>query len=556
MKKSPLHIIPFGGLGEIGMNMMAYEYAGKFLIVDCGITFPDHSTPGVDVIIPDTTFLEEHREQIVGIVFTHGHEDHIGGVAHLWPKLQAPLYAAGMTYELITGKLSEYHLLEKAKLTKVRFKEKIQIGPFSVRLIPVTHSIPDSAALAIKTPLGVIIHTGDFKFDHTSVSRTTDLYNLSKYGESGVLALLSDSTNVHKPGHSPSERDVYPTLKKQIEQAQGLVIATTFSSNVDRLKQLIEISRNAGRKVLLNGRSIINNIQIAESLNYCDFPSDTWITLKEFNQFPRHKVTVISTGSQGEHRSSLMRIASGEHKEIKIEPGDTILFSSKFIPGNERTIWNLINAFSQQGAHVLHEKNCANIHVSGHAFKDDLTWMLSLIKPRFFIPIHGEPYHLQQHLALAHEMGVKEKNSLIAHNGDRITLTEKEISITGKEESGRIFLDGLHYKKVDNIVLHDRILMGNYGMITVVLIVDKESGKPIHRPALLSRGIVFEDENQELLEKAKDAVEQALALGPEGMDFAKNEEAGLAELAIRGLRRFFKKNLGRRPVVLPLIIEI
>ncbi|MBF0453785.1 MAG: ribonuclease J [Magnetococcales bacterium] len=554
---TPFEIIPLGGLGEIGMNLMVYGYGGQYIVVDCGLTFPDGDTPGIDIIIPDTSFLAENRDHIVGFVLTHGHEDHIGAMPHIWPDLEGPIYGSSMTLALLKGKFTEHNLLGRATMVEMRNREKFQLGPFNICPIQVTHSIVDASALAITTPLGTIIHTGDFKIDHTPVDdHPTDLHTLAQYGEKGVLALMSDSTNITRSGATTSEREITPVFEEIFPKAKGLLIVATFSSNIQRVQQIISVAASVGRKVILNGRSMLNYVQAAREFGFLDVPPDTLVDIKQFKNYPRNKLVLISTGSQGEPNSSLVRIAAGEHKEVVVQQGDVVVFSSKFIPGNERTIWTLINMLFRNGAEVIHEKNVPEIHVSGHAPEEDLKLMLALTRPQFFVPIHGEPRHLHRHRRLAIKMGVAEEKALVAENGDRVALDGETIQVVDQVPSGRVFVDGKGVGDIGDIVLRDRKHLSEDGMVVAVLIVEKASGKMIQRPELLTRGVVYEDENQELLEEAKEAVELALEMGPKAMDFSEEESAGVRELSQRALRRFFKKRLGRRPIVIPLVMEM
>ncbi|MBF0189666.1 MAG: ribonuclease J [Magnetococcales bacterium] len=554
---APLEIMPLGGLGEIGMNLMVYGYENKLLVVDCGLTFPSPDTPGVDFIIPDARFLVENRERVVGIVLTHGHEDHIGAMPYIWPILQVPIYGTAMTLGLLEGKFREHGLLGQADMIETKHRQPLQVGPFNITFVHVTHSIVDSSALAIRTPLGTIVHTGDFKIDHTPVNDLpTDLYTFAHLGEKGVLALLSDSTNINRPGATISEQTVSDVFTKLFPRAKGLLVVATFSSNIQRIQQVMHAAAAVKRKVLLNGRSMLANVNVARGLGHIDIPDDILIDIRKLDHYPREQVVVISTGSQGEPNSSLVRIASGEHQEIQIRPGDTVILSSRFIPGNERTIWSLINLLFKRGAEVIHEKILPEVHVSGHAPREDLKLMLALTRPKFFIPIHGERRHLQNHRDLALGLGIPETNSLVLENGDRALLTRDSLSLDGTIPCGRVFVDGKGVGDVGDIVLRDRLHLSEDGMVVVVLVIAKAGGEILQRPELLTRGVVYEDENLDLLEEAKDAVEAALALGSKGMDFSDDEVVGAAEIAQRALRRFFKKRLGRRPAVFPLVMEM
>ncbi|MEO5363620.1 MAG: ribonuclease J [Magnetococcus sp. DMHC-8] len=552
-----LEIIPLGGLGEIGMNLMVYGCEGKLLVVDCGLAFPNPDTPGVDIIIPDTRFLAENRDRIVGFVMTHGHEDHIGALPYIWPDLEGPVYGTAMTLGLLQGKFREHNLHNRVQWVQVNYRQAFQLGPFSIRFLQVTHSIVDAAALAITTPLGTIVHTGDFKIDHTPISgRPTDLHSLAHLGEQGVLALLSDSTNINRPGVTTSEQEISAVFAKIFPAARGLLLVATFSSNIDRIQQIIHAAVLVGRRVVLNGRSMLANVTVARGLGYLTIPPDTLVDLREMGRYPRESLLVISTGSQGEPNSSLVRIAAGDHREIVVQEGDMVVLSSKFIPGNERTIWTLINQFVRRGVEVVHEKNMPEIHVSGHAPREDLKLMLALTRPRFFVPIHGELRHLRSHCRLAVQMGVLPDHSVMLENGDRAVLTRESLTVVEQVVHGRVFVDGKGVGDVGDIVLRDRLHLSEDGLVVVVLVVDKGTGQPVQRPELLTRGVVHEDDSQALLSEAKDAVEKALALGPKALDFADEEGVGPREMAQRALRRFFKRRLGRRPAVIPLVMEM
>ncbi|HIJ83360.1 MAG: metal-dependent hydrolase, beta-lactamase superfamily [Magnetococcales bacterium] len=553
----PLEIIPLGGLGEIGMNLLVYGYDDKLLVVDCGLTFPGNDTPGVDVIIPDVGFLTENRDRVLGFVLTHGHEDHVGAMPYIWPDVEGPIYGSAMTLGLLKGKFREHGLLEKATMIEVGNRQPFQVGPFNLTFIQVSHSIVDSSALAIKTSLGTIIHTGDFKIDHTPVdNRPTDLYSLARYGESGVLALLSDSTNINRQGATISERVVSGALAKVFAKSQELLIVATFASNIQRIQQILDAAMAVNRKVVISGRSMQTNIEVARSLGFLRIPENIIIDVRSFSHHPRKDIVVISSGSQGEHNSSLSRIALGEHREIKILPGDVVVLSSRFIPGNEQTIWSLVNRMFRLGAEVIHEWNLPDIHVSGHAPQEDLKLMLALTRPKYFIPIHGEIRHLHSHRNLAVQMGVAAENTLVAENGNRIVIDSNGIAIVGQVPSGRVFVDGKGVGDISDIVLRDRRHLSEDGLVVVVLVVEKSTGNMLQRPELLTRGVVYEEDNQILLEQAKEAVEKALLLGSKGMDFADDEGAGPADLVQRAVRRFFKRKLGRRPAVIPLVMEM
>ncbi|MBF0145130.1 MAG: ribonuclease J [Magnetococcales bacterium] len=553
----PLEIIPLGGLGEIGMNLLVYGYDNKLLIVDCGLAFPGGDAPGVDVIIPDVGFLIENRDRVVGFVLTHGHEDHMGAMPYVWPNIEGPIYGSAMTLGLLRGKFREHRLLEKATLIEVGNRQPFQVGPFNLCMIQVSHSIVDSSALAIKTPLGTVIHTGDFKIDHTPVDqRPTDLYSFARHGESGVLALLSDSTNINRRGATVTEQVVSEALSKVFAKATGLIIVATFASNIQRIQQIFDAAAGVGRKVVISGRSMQTNIEVARGLKFLRIPEGMILDVRSFSHHERKEMVVLSSGSQGEHNSSLSRIAHGEHRDIDIRPGDTVVLSSRFIPGNEQTIWGLVNRMSRAGAEVIHEYNLPEIHVSGHAPQEDLKLMLALTRPKYFIPIHGEIRHLHSHRALAIQMGVAPEHALVVENGQRVTIGEDGMAIDGQVPSGRVFVDGKGIGDISDIVLRDRRHLSEDGLVVVVLVVEKSTGNILQRPELLTRGVIYEEDNRLLLEQAKESVEEALRLGPRGMDFAEDEGAGPMELAQRAVRRFFKRKLGRRPAVIPLVMEM
>ncbi|MBF0159214.1 MAG: ribonuclease J [Magnetococcales bacterium] len=557
MPPTPLRLIPLGGLSEIGMNLMIYQYGDQMIVVDCGIAFPTSDTLGVDLIIPDVQFLVEHRHQVLAFVLTHGHEDHIGALPYIWPQIGCPIYGTDMTLGLVEHRLREHQLHTQARMVHVDYRQPVQIGPFNVCYIRVTHSIVQAAALAITTPLGTVIHTGDFNIDHTPKNGvSTDLFRLAQYGEQGVLALLSDSTNVTVTGNTRSEQVIGKCLDNVLAEATGLVVVTTFASNLHRLQTVIEAAERCGRKVAMLGRSMLTYMQIARSLGLIRLPADSVIDIKAVDYLPRAKLLLLSTGSQGENNSAMVRIANDEQANIRLQAGDTVVFSSAFIPGNETTIWSLVNMLHRKDVQVVHYYSQRDIHVSGHAPQEDLKLMLALTRPRFFIPIHGELRHLNLHRQLAHEMGIDPQHSLVATNGDCVELDGQSVRIVGHVPHGRVFVDGKGVGDVGDVVLRDRKHLSEDGIVVVVMVVEKESGRLLERPELLTRGVVYEDESQDLLEDAKLSVQEALDLGPQALDFGEDEDVGINDLAVRALRRFFKRRLGRRPVVLPLVMEM
>lgn len=548
-----LRIIPLGGLGEIGLNMTLYEHGDDIIIVDCGLMFPEPSMLGIDLVIPDISYLRENAERVRGIFLTHGHEDHIGALPFVLPEIPVPIYGTALTLGFVRGKLKEYELEGLIELRVVKPRTIVDIGNFSVEFIRVAHSIVDGCALAIRSLEGTVIHTGDFKLDQTPVDgELTDLATLSRYGEEGVLALLSDSTNVEREGVTLSERLVGDAFNEIFPLCPGRIIVAAFSSNIHRVQQVVEAAERSGRKILLNGRSMLTNVQIARELGYLRIPDNLLVELKDLPKLPKNQICMITTGSQGEPMSGLTRIAMDDHKQIKLEPGDTVILSSRFIPGNEKTISDLINHLYRRGAEVIHEK-VSEVHVSGHASQEELKLMLNLVRPRFFTPIHGEYRHLVKHIKLAQKVGIPAERCILAVNGDIITYSDGNAEISGTVESGRVFVDGKGIGDVGNIVLKDRKHLSEDGMVVVIIAINQATGGIIYGPDIVTRGFVFEDESQEFLDETRKIVLDTLA--------ADNVEvlADLNEVKLevrRVLRKFFNKTIERRPVILPLILEM
>ncbi len=548
-----LRITPLGGLGEIGLNMMAYEHGDDIIVVDCGLMFPEPSMLGIDLVIPDISCLREKGDRIRGIFLTHGHEDHIGALPFILPDLPAPVYGTALTIGFVREKLKEYDLDTRVDLRVVKPRDTVSVGDFSVEFIRVAHSIVDGCGLAIRTPEGMIIHTGDFKLDQTPVDgQLTDLSTLSRYGEEGVLALLSDSTNVEREGYTVSERYVGEAFNEIFPQCAGRIIVAAFSSNIHRVQQVVDAAARCGRKVLLNGRSMLANVQIARDLGYLRIPDDLLMDLKELHRLPKEEVCMITTGSQGEPMSALTRIAMDDHKQIKLERGDTVILSSRFIPGNEKTISDLINHLYRRGAEVFHEK-VSEVHVSGHASQEELKLMINLTRPRFFIPIHGEYRHLVNHSRLARKVGIDPERCILAVNGDVVTFADGRAEITDTVESGRVFVDGKGIGDVGTIVLKDRKHLSEDGMVVVIIAINQGTGEIIYGPDIVTRGFVFEDESQEYLDETKKIVLDTLA----GVNLEVMADWNEVKMEVRRvLRRFFNKTIERRPVILPVILEM
>ena len=548
-----LRIIPLGGLGEIGLNMMVFETRDQILVVDAGLMFPEDHMLGVDLVLPDFSYLRQHRDRIKGIILTHGHEDHTGALPYLLPELRVPVYGTRLTLGLVREKLLEFNLAGKADLISVSAGETLELGSFKVELIAVSHSIADGVGLAISTPAGTVIHTGDFKLDPTPVDgRRMDLNALARHGDRGVLALLSDSTNVEQEGYTPSEREVGRALDEIFHNAPGRILVAAFSSNIHRVQQVLEVAENFGRRVVIHGRSMEANTRIASELGYLRLPAALLADIEQIEKIPDAKLVVLTTGSQGEPLSALARMARDEHKQIRIKRGDTVVLSSKFIPGNEKPIHSLINELCRRGAEVIHEK-VSEIHVSGHASQEELKLMIGLTRPQYFIPIHGEYRHLVRHAKLARQMGIAPENCFLAENGDIISFDEEGGFLAGRIPTGRILVDGKGVGDVGDKILRERRILGEDGVVVATVLVDPESLALKGPVRIESRGFIFEEESQELLQAAKDHLAEALKNLP--LERRASIEAVQEEIRIT-LRRFFKKAILRRPEVVPVVVKL
>jgi ribonuclease J len=548
----PLRIIPLGGLGEFGLNMMLLEYGDSAIAVDCGLMFPDANLLGIDLVIPDISYLLEDSDKLKAIVLTHAHEDHVGALPYILKHLDVPIYGTKLTLGLLANKLKEHDLEDSADVHEITAGEPWDIAPFHIEGIRVTHSLMDCLALAVETPVGTIIHTGDFKIDNTPMEgEMFDFQRFAAYGEKGVLLLLSDSTNVERKGYTPSERDVAPQLEQIIQNSSGKVLVSTFASSIPRIQQIIDISERCNRRVVLSGRSMIRNSQVASNLGYLHLPRSFMTESERWHDLPAERLTFLTTGSQGEPLSALHRIALDDHKTIKVEPGDTVILSSKFIPGNEKTISNLINHLYRRGAQVHYEK-VSEIHVSGHASQEELKTMLQLTRPRYFVPIHGEFRHLVRHRRLAQDVGLPEENCFIIEDGDVLELTANSAHKVKPIQVGRVFVDGKGVGDVGDVVIRDRRHLSEGGMVLAVMAIHQQSGELVAGPELISRGFMLAEESEEVLESAKREV--VLALNNMNRE-TRTDPAELKEEVRRVLRRFFRKKLERHPVVLPYIIE-
>ncbi|RPJ11753.1 MAG: ribonuclease J [Desulfobacteraceae bacterium] len=548
-----LKIIPLGGLGEIGLNMMAFEYADSIFIVDAGLMFPEDYMLGVDFVIPDMLYLKQNKSKIAGIVLTHAHEDHIGALPFLLKDINVPVFGTPFTLGLVRHKLEEYGLLSPDSLYEISPGERLKLGPFEIEFIRVGHSVVDGVGLAVRTPLGLIVHTGDFKISHTAMDgMMTDIHTFARCGDEGVLCLLSDSTNIEKEGYTISAKEIGETLARITSGCRGRIIIALFASNIARIQQIVNIAKAREKKLIFNGRSIEISAGIAKSLGYLKIPDGIEIDMSQMREFSDDEIIIITTGSQGEPLSALARMSAGSHKQISVKKNDTVILSSKFIPGNEKAITNIINKLYKRGADVIYEK-ISNIHVSGHAFKEELKLMMNLTKPEYFIPIHGEYRHLVLHSRLAEEVGIKREKILLAENGQIIEFDARGGRIKGEVPTGRVLVDGKGIGDVGRSVLKERRTLSEEGLVVVNMAFDEETGIVVYGPELVSRGFVFETETGHLLEDAKCVILEIVEeITPDVPDRI-NKIRSMVQIA---LRKYFNFAIKRRPVILPFILEI
>ena len=547
---SKLKIIPLGGLEEIGMNITAFEYEDSIVVVDCGLAFPDDDMLGIDLVIPDITYLKQNIRKVKGFVITHGHEDHIGALPYVLREINVPIYATKLTIGLISHKLEEHNMLKSTKMKTIRFGQSINLGHFRIEFIKTNHSIQDAAALAIYSPAGTIVHTGDFKVDYTPVfGDAIDLQRFAEIGKKGVLALMCDSTNAERPGYTMSERTVGRTFDQIFSEHrnQRLIIAT-FASNVDRVQQIINSACKFGRKVVVEGRSMVNIISIAQELGYLNVPQNTLIDINQMRNYPDSQMVLVTTGSQGESMAALSRMAADIHKKVTIKPGDLIVFSSHPIPGNEKAVSNVINELYEKGAEVIFQ----DVHVSGHACQEDIKLIYSLVKPKYAIPVHGEYRHLIAQKNLALQLGIPKENIFVMKTGDVLELDQKSARVTGKVETGEIMVDGLGVGDVGNIVLRDRQHLSEDGILIVVLTLEKHGRQLLAGPDIVSRGFVYVRESEDLMDEARLIVEDALndCLEHHITDWGKLKSAIKDSLG-----SFVWKRTQRNPMILPIIME-
>ena len=548
-----LKIISLGGLNEIGKNLTVYEYGGDIVVVDCGMGFPDDDMYGIDVVIPDVSYLIKNQNKVRGIFITHGHEDHIGALPYVLRSLNAPIYATRMSAGLIRLKLEEHRLLDKTKIITCEAGDVIKAGKFTVEFIHVNHSIADAVAFAIKCPVGTCIHTGDFKIDPTPIQGgMMDLGRLGQLGKEGVLALLADSTNVERPGYTRSERSVGNSFDALFKGCEERIIVTTFASNVDRLQQIIDVAARYGRRVAVTGRSMENAMKVSTELGYMNIPDGVLMDLNQIRSLPKNRVCIITTGSQGETMSALSRMAFSTHRQVDILPGDRIIISASAIPGNEHSIGNVINELYRKGAEVLNERELA-LHVSGHACQEELKIIHALVKPKFFIPVHGEQRMLQTHAKLAREMGMDSNHILISDIGRVMELTQNSARLAGTVTAGQVFVDGLGVGDVGSVVLRDRRHLAQDGMIVVVMSMSGEDGSLVSGPDLITRGFVYVKESEGLMEELRQVALEAI----NSVDARYSTDWSAIKGAVKGdLSNYLYKKTKRSPMILPVIMEV
>jgi ribonuclease J len=547
-----VQIIPLGGLGEIGKNMTVIQYEDDILLIDAGLMFPDEDMLGIDLVIPDITYLLENSDKVRGIVLTHGHEDHIGALPYVLKQIDVPVYGTRLTLGILEGRLKENNV-DCGNLHAVMPGDIINVGCFSVGFIRVNHSIPDAVGLSIKTPLGMIVHTGDFKLDYTPIDgKMTDFKRFSDLGNKGVLLMMADSTNAEKEGHTSSERTVGIAFDKAFHNAKQRIIVATFSSNVHRIQQVIDTACRYKRKVAILGRSMVNVVNISLELGYIHAPEGTLIDIDEIGNYTGSQVVIITTGSQGEPMSALTRMAMSDHRKVNIVPGDTIIISATPIPGNEKLVSRTVDNLLKLGANVIYGRN-EGIHVSGHASQEELKLMHNLVRPKFFMPVHGEYHHLVKHAKLARDLGMPKENIFIGENGQILEITKEKGALTGKVTAGRVLVDGLGVGDVGNIVLRDRRQLSQDGILIIVLTMNKQTGEVLSGPDIVSRGFVYVRESEALMDEARERVEQALE---RCQDSNITEWAAIKSNVRDALGRYLFEKTRRRPMILPIIMEV
>ncbi|MBO8125919.1 MAG: ribonuclease J [Firmicutes bacterium] len=552
-KKNRLRVIPLGGLGEIGKNMTVIEYGNDIIIIDAGLAFPDDELLGIDLVIPDFTYVLENKDKVRAIFLTHGHEDHIGALPYLLQHLDVPVYGPRLALGLVEGKLAELASSLKPELREVTPQQRVTAGCFKLEFIRVNHSIADAVALAIETPIGYIVHSGDFKFDQTPIDgEVTQFHRFAYYGDKGVLLLLSDSTNAERPGYTLSEREVGKSLDETFRTARQRIIVATFASNIHRVQQILDMAEKYGRKVAVVGRSMVNVFNIARDLGYLRVPKGLEMDLNKIDNIPPERQVIISTGSQGEPMSALSRMANNDHRKVSIVSGDTVVISAIPIPGNEKLVARTVNHLYELGANVIYESS-SGIHVSGHASQEELKMMLNLVRPKYFVPVHGESRHLYKHAELAELVGIPRKNIFVLKNGQVLEIDKESAKITTKVATGQVLVDGLGVGDVGNVVLRDRRVLSQDGILIVVVTTDKESGKIVAGPDIISRGFVYVRESEALLEEAREKVKKALeSFNEEEL----KEWSVLKRRTKEVLDSFLWERTKRRPMIMPIITEV
>ncbi|NLC10955.1 MAG: ribonuclease J [Firmicutes bacterium] len=550
----PFQIIPLGGVGEIGNNMFLVSYDDEILVLDAGLMFPEDEMLGIDIVIPDSSYLLANKEKIKGIIITHGHEDHTGALPYILPKLQnVPIYGTRLTLGLIEYKLEEHNLLSFAKLNTITAGQEIQLGSFKLRFFRTNHSIPDSVGVAIFTPAGNIVYTSDFKFDQTPVhGKLTDYHELVRLGKRGVLVALSDSTNAERPGFTPSEKEVGAVLKNIFAQEKGRIIVATFASNIHRIQQVVDAAAATGRKLAIEGYSMANVTDIATRLGYLNITPGVMVELEEIKRMPPSKVVLLTTGSQGEPMAALSRIANASHRKVEIIPGDTVVFAANPIPGNEKLVARTINQLFKRGANVIYEQ-LSGAHVSGHGSQEELKFMLNLLQPKYLIPVHGEYRHLICHARLAEQVGIPKENIFVVENGSVIEFKKGKGAVVGSVNAGKVFVDGLRVGDVGSIVLRDRQILSQHGIFVIILGVSKSEGSLAFEPEILTRGFVYVKESEDLLDETKELLKQVIS---KTLHKSNDNWSYLKGQIKDATSKFLWEKTGRRPMILPIIMEI
>jgi ribonuclease J len=544
--------IPLGGLGEIGRNMMAIEYEGDIVVIDAGLMFPEEEMLGVDLVLPDVSYLIERKDRVKGFLLTHGHEDHVGALPYVLPRVPAPIYGSRLTLGFVKNKLREHKAIEMADLREIKAGDVVALAPFRTEFIHVAHSIPDTTALAIETPVGMLLHSGDFKMDQTPVDgRPTDMARLSHFGDHGVMLLMSDSTNAERDGFTPSERTIGDAFQEIFPQCPGRIIISTFASNIYRIQQAINTATRFKRKVAVVGRSMTNNLTIAQELGYLDVPSETLIKIQDIGKEPDERLVILSSGSQGEPLSALTRIAAQEHPQVKLKQGDTVILSATPIPGNEELVSRTINNCYKHGARVFYSAR-NRVHASGHASREELKLMLNLVRPKFFMPVHGEYRHLSHHAEIAAEVGIPRDRVVVVDDGNAVEVGDGTPHLGNKVPAGYVFVDGLGVGDVGSVVLRDRRVLSQDGLFLVIVTVDKDTGQLVGKPDLISRGFVHQQTSDVLLDAARDRIVETISKISPG-----NPEWSVVKNSVRdAMSKFLYDQTRRRPMIIPIVVEV